>query len=374
LRIAVNTRLLLKGKLEGIGWFSYETLLRMCQAHPEHQFYFFFDRPYDPSFIFGPNVTPIVLAPQARHPVLYLLWFEWSVTQALKKIKADIFISPDGLSALRTHVPTLLVIHDLAYAHYPEHIKLSERLYLRNFVPRYARKATRVATVSSFSKQDIVEKLGVPAHKVDVVYDGVSQYFKPLDQQAIREVRHKYTYGAPYFVYVGSVHPRKNVAALIKAFDLFKAKSNSPVQLVLIGRLAWKTDAVSLALEASPYKEHIVRVDYQEPEELARITGAALALCYVSLFEGFGIPILEAMHAEVPVITSNTSSMPEVIGQAGLLVNPKDQADIAQAMYRIWSDEALRNQLVLAAREQRKLFSWDLTAEKMWQSVLQTYA
>src|SRR5690606_7224010 len=117
MRIAVNTRLLLKGKLEGIGWFTYQTLERIVKQHPEHEFIFFFDRPYDRSFVFASNVTPVVLSPQARHPVLFYLWFELGIPRLLRKYKADLFLSPDGFSSLSTKVPTCLVIHDLAFEH-----------------------------------------------------------------------------------------------------------------------------------------------------------------------------------------------------------------------------------------------------------------
>ncbi|HTN17210.1 MAG TPA: hypothetical protein VL092_05990, partial [Chitinophagaceae bacterium] len=125
MKIAVNTRLLLKGRLEGIGWFAYQTLKQLVHDHPEHEFIFIFDRPYDESFIFGDNVTPVVIGPPARHPVLFYLWLDWSVAFVLRKYKADVFLSPDGFTSLSTKVPSCLVIHDLAFEHYPEHLKKS---------------------------------------------------------------------------------------------------------------------------------------------------------------------------------------------------------------------------------------------------------
>ena len=139
MRIAVNTRLLLKGKLEGIGWYTNETLKRIVREHPEHEFIFFFDRPYDPSFIFASNVTPVVFEPQARHALLFYIWFELRIPYMLRKYKADLFLSTDGLLSLKTKVPTCLVIHDLAFEHYPEHLKRSHRMYLRKFSPLFAK-------------------------------------------------------------------------------------------------------------------------------------------------------------------------------------------------------------------------------------------
>jgi hypothetical protein len=158
LKIAVNTRLLLKNKLEGIGWFTFEAMKRITKAHPGHHFYFLFDRAYDASFIFGENVTPVVIGPQARHPVLHYLWFEYSVPGALKKINPDVFVSPDAYLSLKTKFKTLLVIHDLNFEHYPENMPALVRKYYKYFTPRFARKASRIATVSRFSKQDIVKQ------------------------------------------------------------------------------------------------------------------------------------------------------------------------------------------------------------------------
>ncbi|MFN3342698.1 MAG: hypothetical protein ACK40M_08385, partial [Flavobacteriales bacterium] len=120
MRIAVNTRFLLPGKMEGFGWYSYETLRRIVVAHPEHEFIFLFDRPFDRRFVFASNVIPIVIGPQARHPFLFWIWLEVSVKRALKKYKADVFVSPDGYLSLGTAVPSVAVIHDLNFEHYPK--------------------------------------------------------------------------------------------------------------------------------------------------------------------------------------------------------------------------------------------------------------
>ena len=135
MRIAVNTRFLLKSKLEGFGWFTFETLKRMTMNHPEHEFIFFFDRPYDDKFIFSDNITPVVLPPMARHPILFKIWFNKSVTWALKKYKADVFFSPDGYLSLKTDIPQIGVIHDLNFEHFPNDIPPTPRKYLLKYFP-----------------------------------------------------------------------------------------------------------------------------------------------------------------------------------------------------------------------------------------------
>ena len=370
MRIAVNTRLLLKGKLEGIGWFTYQTIERIVRNHPEHEFFFFFDRPYDPMFVFAPNVTPVVIHPQARHPILFYIWFEWSVPFMLKKYKIDLFLSPDSYMSLSTKVPTCLVIHDLAFEHYPEHFVLSHRLYWRHYSPLFARKATRIATVSSFSKQDIVKYYGIDTNNIDVVYNGAHDEYKPLDDNERITIKTKYADGCEYFVFAGALHPRKNIVNLLKAFVAFRKRQPTNMKLVIVGRMAWKYEEVEEMRNTMPFKEEVKWVGYMNVDELSKVIGAAYALVYASLFEGFGIPILEALNCNVPAIVSNTSSMPEVAGNAALLVNPNEPEDIAAKMHQIYKDENLRHQLIENAKIQRQKFTWDGAAERLWNCMM----
>ena len=370
MRIAVNTRLLLKGKLEGIGWFTYRTLEKIVQEHPEHEFIFFFDRAYDPSFVFGPNVTPVVVSPQARHPILFYIWFEWRIPALLKKYKADLFLSPDSQMSLTTKIPTCLVMHDLAFEHYPQHFKLSHRLYWRHYSPLFARKATRLATVSTYSKEDIVNRYGVPASNIDVVYNGAHDEYRPLDWEAREAVKKQYADGCEYFVFAGALHPRKNIVNLLKAFIAFKKKQRSNMKLVIVGRMAWKYETVVEMRENMPFKDDVKWVGYMEVDELSRVIGGAYALVYASLFEGFGIPILEALQCNVPAIVSNTSSMPEVAGDAALLVDPRDVQDIASKMEQLYKDEKLRAKLIAAAPAQVEKFNWQKSAERLWDCMM----
>ena len=165
--IAVNTRLLIHGKLEGIGWFTFETLSRITRDHPEHQFLFVFDRPFSPEFIFSGNVTPIVLSPPTRHPVLWYIWFELQIPRILKKYKADLFFSPDGYLSLQTKVRQLAAIHDINFAHRPKDLPWLKAKYYNYFFPLFARKAQRIVTVSSFSKEDIHKTYHIGNDKID---------------------------------------------------------------------------------------------------------------------------------------------------------------------------------------------------------------
>lgn len=372
MRIAVNTRLLLKGKLEGIGWFTFETLIRMTQNHPEHEFIFIFDRPFDPDYIFAENVTPVVIGPPARHPVLFWIWFDFQIPRILKKYKADLFLSPDGYLSLRTKVPQLAVIHDINFVHRPEDLPWLIAKYYNYFFPRFARIAKRIATVSFYSKEDIARSFKIDYDKIDVVYDGINQIFVPLLEKEKTKIRKKYTEGCDYFLFVGALHPRKNVSGLLKAFDDFKSEDENNIKLVVVGGEMHKTGDIFETYENMRFKNDVIFTGRVSTEDLHDIVGAALALAFVPFFEGFGIPVVEAMSAGVPVICSNTTSMPEVGGNAVVYADPMKIDQITEAMIKLANDKELRKDLIEKGFKQKNKFSWDETAHLLWESVKRT--
>ncbi len=367
--IAVNTRLLLKGKLEGIGWFTFETLKRMTLNHPEHEFIFIFDRPYDRDYVFAENVIPVVIGPPTRHPFLWYLWFDFQIPRILKKYKVDLFLSPDGYLSQRTKVPQLGVIHDINFVHRPDDLPWLKARYYNYYFPRFARIAKRLATVSFYSKEDIARSFKVDYDKIDVVYDGINQVFKPIAEEEKIKVRQKYTKGSEYFLFVGALHPRKNVCGLLKAFDAYKSVNGYKTKLVVVGGQMHKTGPIFETYENMRYKDDVIFTGRVSTEALQGIFGAAFALTFVPFFEGFGIPIVEAMSAGVPVICSNTTSIPEVGGNAVLYADPVKIDQITEAMIKISEDEEMRKSLVEKGFIQKDKFSWDETARLLWMSV-----
>jgi len=371
LKIAVNTRLLLKGKLEGIGRFTYETLKRMTRNHPEHQFLFIFDRPYAPEFIFSDNVEAVVIGPQARHPFLYLLWFELSIPKVLKKWGADVFLSPDSYLSLSTDVPSVPVIHDLNFEYYPKDLPFFARQYNLKMFPQFARKATRVLTVSEYSKKDIQKLYGIPETKIDVVYNAAKEDFRPSSAEEIRQTREEFTGRSPYFLYVGALNPRKNLVNLLRAFDLMCAlHSEEDIKMLVVGNKMFGTGAIEQAYKMMRFKDRVVFKGHLDTAKLNRVYGAAVALAYVSYFEGFGIPIVEAFRSNCPVITSNVTSMPEVAGDAALLVDPFNVEEISNALSRMLNEPELRTSLIEKGHKQVEKFSWDKSAEALWESLI----
>lgn len=371
LNIAVNTRLLIKGRLDGIGRFTYETLRRITRSHPEHRFFFLFDRPWDDQHAFPSNVTPLVVHPQARHPLLYLLWFDVMVPRVLKRIQADLFVSPDGFLPRRLQIPTLAVVHDLNFIHYPMDVPKHDRWFYHTFFPQYVSKASRIATVSEYSADDIQQVFGIPRAGIDVVYNGVSDHFRPLTPEAIIRHRQHLTKGRPYFLFIGAQHPRKNLSKLFQAFDLLRKRGNDAA-LVIAGPRQWWTRDIQRAYDGMQFKADVVFTGRLDEDNLNTTLASATALTYVSYFEGFGIPILEAFQCQVPVITSRVTSMPEVAGDAALLVDPFDIESITDAMQGILSDEFYRADLISRGQQRLQLFSWDRTASLLFDSMMRS--
>ncbi|WP_324671198.1 glycosyltransferase family 1 protein [Hymenobacter sp. GOD-10R] len=368
--IAVNVRFLLPGnQLEGIGRFTYETLIRMVRQHPEHTFHFLFDRPFDPKYVFAENVVPHVLFPPARHPFLFVAWFEGAVAQTLRRLRPDVFLSLDGFTTLRTDVPRVTVMHDLAFEHFPQDVGFLQRQYYYFFAPRFAFASACVVAVSEATKQDLIDTYQLPAERIQVVYNAADARFRPQPEVRQAATRAKFSSDQPYFLFVGALQPRKNLVNLLRAFEQFKDETGADTQLVVVGRKAWKAGAIFDVYEQMHYQDDVHLTGRVNDAELVGLYAAALATVYVPYFEGFGIPVIEAQACGSPVITSNCSSLPEVAGDAALLVDPFSVESIAAALTQMQHDAALRQELIAKGFHNMERFSWEQSAAKLWQTL-----
>lgn len=369
MKIAVNTRLLMPGKLDGIGWFTFETLRRIVVDHPEHTFYFIYDRKYSEETIFSENVVPIVLHPPTRHPVLWYVWLEWRIPKVLKSIDADMFLSTDGFISLRSKIPSVAVIHDINFVHRPKDLPFFSRYYYRHFYKRFAKKATRLATVSEYSRRDIINNYDIDEDKIDLVYNGASKNFYPVKKDRIEGICEEHSGGSPYFVFVGSIHPRKNIRNLLKAYELFKNEYKGDFKLVIVGKKFFLTKAMEEQLQKMKHKDDVKFTGRLSSKDLNDVMGAAWALTFVPFFEGFGIPLVEAMNCEIPILASNVTSLPEIAGDAAIYAVPDSPGSIRDGMIRLVKEEGLRETLIEKGKVRRKLYSWDNTATELWKTI-----
>ena len=370
--IAVNTRFLLKNKLEGYGYFIKEIFSILTENYPQHEFYFLFDRPFNSDFIFSKNVHPVIISPPARIPVLWRYWYDIKIPVTLRKIKADIFVSPDGYCSLTTKLPQCMVVHDLGFLHHPETYKKNHVQFYRKYIPRFLKKAKMIGTVSQFSKEDIIRHYKINPDKIKVVYSAVKEIFQPVGKEEQILTRDKYTEGKDFFIYVGAIHPRKNLVNLLKAFSIFKKRQQSSMKLVLAGRLAWKNDDFLQLLKTYKYRNDIVLTNYLEEDKLVKLVGSSYALVYPSIFEGFGVPVLEAMKCKIPVLTSEKTSMQEIARDAGLYFDPNSYTDMADKMMLIYKDEELRRKLIEKGEVIAAEYTWQHTAGLLWETMMKT--
>jgi glycosyltransferase involved in cell wall biosynthesis len=269
---------------------------------------------------------------------------------------------------LRSNVPTLAVMHDLNFEHYPEDLPRAYRNYYRSYFPRFARHATRLATVSEFSRTDIARTYGIPEARIDVVYNGVSERFAPLSTSEKEAARAEFAHGTEYICCVGSLHPRKNIARLLAAFDELLREHPSDLRLVIVGESFWWDARMKEAFGKMQHKERVIFTGRLGQEKLKQALGGALALAFVSYFEGFGIPVVEAMRCGVPVVAAEATSLPEVAGDAAHYCDPFNASDIARALHEVSTDPALREHLGAAGLRRAQRFTWDRAANDLWVS------
>jgi glycosyltransferase involved in cell wall biosynthesis len=366
MRVAVNTRFSGLPEAEGYANFTNGLILNMSEDFAGDEFILMYDRQPN-SVMRNRNITQVVRGPRARHPLLWKWWYDVSMTRMAGKHKADVIFSPDGFCSLTSSIPQVLAIHDLAFLHFPEGINGIYRNYYRLFTPSFLKKAKHIVTVSEFSRQDIVKHYPQAKDKISVVYNDADKRFAPVDWQVRESLKEKHAEGREYFLYAGSIHPRKNLVTLLKGFSWFKKRHQTNMKLVLAGRMAWKNDEFLKLLSTYKFRDDVILKGYVQQEDMFELMAAAYALVYPSYWEGFGLPVLEAMRSGVPVITSSDSAMQEVAGDAGIYLDPSDPEAWGRMMGLLYKDEALRGECIRKGLLRSGFFSWKESAAKLHQ-------
>lgn len=276
---------------------------------------------------------------------------------------ATLFHATEHLLMPFNNIPTVLTVHDLIFRHLPEHHKPLNRWYLNLTLPHYCRRADHVIAVSEATRRDLINAYHIPPEKITVIHEAADPSFQPPSPEAIETARARYHLPERYFLHIGTIEPRKNLARLLHAWaPLYQSGAAPP--LVFVGKRGWLTADFDAALEASPTRDAVLFTGYVSNADLPAVCAAATALVFPTLYEGFGLPPLEAMACGTPVACSNTSSLPEVVGDAALTFDPLDDNAMADALRRIASDAGLRADLRERGLRQAAKFSWDRAARE----------
>ena len=297
-----------------------------------------------------------------------LWWHQLGVTIAARRRGCELVHLPAGLGPVGGAFPKVVTIHDVMPIRFPEMFRPWYRNYARLVTPRLARSARAVIAVSQTVKRDVVEWLGVPAERVTVVPNGVEPGYAPLrpDDPLAADLRRRYDLPRDFVLAVGSIEPRKNLPRLLEALHLLRSRPgpNRDLTLVHAGPQGWRPDEVAAAVQALALADAVRFLGYVPPEQLRALYGLARLFAYPSLWEGFGIPLLEAMACGCPVVTSDVSSMPEVAGEAAVLVDPTSVEDIARGIAAVWNDDGLRCGLVALGLARARQFTWPRAARE----------
>jgi len=297
-------------------------------------------------------------------PLVRILWEQLVQPVALHQGEVDLLHALAFVGPLVTSCPFVVTIYDLSFYHYPEAFRPWNRWYLSLFTALSARRARRVIAISESTKHDVVKMLGVSPDRVDVAYCGVDDLFHPLPAADVANFRRERALPDRFILFLGTLEPRKNVQKLVQAYGRWRAAETGVPKLVVAGGKGWHYDQIFAEVERLGLTGEVIFPGYVVEQELPLWYNAADLFVYPSRYEGFGLPVLEAMACGTPVVTTNVASLPEVAGDAALLVPPDDGAQLLEAMRRALSDGSLRQEMVAKGLAHAADFTWARTALK----------
>jgi len=357
----------------GLGRYAQELLLALAAADGQNEYVVFYNNPaaarVDPTLERFPKITTPLSYKPWRLSALLAHFARLSQDRLFPGV--DLFHVTDHLLPYFRLIKSVFTLHDLIFLFHPETHKPLNRWFLTLMMPRFLRAADAVIAVSECTKRDAMRLYGLDEAKIRVIYEGVNPRFCPASPEAIAAVRARYGLPEHFILYVGTIEPRKNLTALLEAFHHLLATHD--LRLVIVGKKGWLYEGFFRRLRELGLEDRVIFTGYVPDEDLPAIYSAADLFVFPSLYEGFGLPVLEAMACGVPVICSNTSSLPEVAGDAALLVDPADVRALAGAIERVLTDEGKWREMRERGLQQAARFSWDEAAAmslKVYQDVL----
>ena len=386
MRIGIDCRTILhpeKGEGAGIGHYIYQLTRHLLKIDKKNVYFLFFDHSVQKRRLakFKQKNVFIRFIPFVQYKQLMPSGFSHLlVNAALDREKLDVFHSPT-LSLPRSYQgQSVLTVHDLAIYKFPELVYPSNPLFLKKIIPNMLREAKKIITVSNSTAKDLSEFFDFTRKKIHVIFHGLDQrFFRKGSLAGVKKIRKKYGINKSYLLFLGTLEPKKNVIRIIEAYERFRdglvkvppglngiksGKVFFKYQLVLAGFKGFKFQKIKRKISQSEYKKDIILPGYIKADDLGHLFSGAKLFLFPSIYEGFGLPIPEALAKGVPVITSNISSMPEVAGDAAILVDPYNVAEIAQAVYNLLIDKDLQKRLKQRGQKQARRFSWEKCAKE----------
>lgn len=351
----------------GLGRYAQELLLALATADRQNEYVVFYNNPaaarVEPSLERFPKITT---------PLSYKPWRLSALLAHFTRIPqdpllpgVDLFHATDHLLPYFRRIKSVFTLHDLIFLFHPETHKSLNRWFLTLMMPRFLRAADAVIAVSECTKRDAIRFYRIPEEKITVIYEGVNPRFRPASPETIAAVRARYGLPERFILYVGTIEPRKNLTTLLEAFHHLLATYD--LRLVIVGKKGWLYERFFRRLRELGLENRVLFTGYVPDEDLPAIYSAADLFVFPSLYEGFGLPVLEAMACGTPVICSNTSSLPEVAGDAALLVDPTDARALTGAMEQVLTNERLWATLRAKGMERARGFTWEKAAYRTWE-------
>lgn len=365
--IAFNTRLRKEGQPAGYENFMFELLDQVTKKYPQHQFLYIFDKAFDEDRCFAKNVLPIVAGPETKTNLRLQYWFNYKIPAILRKHKADVFISMDGICSMRTKKPQCLLISDLGFLHHLQSNKKSNVSFYKKHTAGFLGMAKSISTVSNHARLVIADQYKINAATIEVIRPVIDDIFKPIDWEEKENIKEKYTEGKAYFLFSGDIDQRSNLINLLKAFSFFKKRQKSNMLLLVAGKA---DESFKKELKTYKYRNEVMLLEDLTKETLAKITAAAYAMLYPVLYNDLALPALQAMQCAVPIVTSNTGALPSICADTALYAHPNSFTDIAENMMLVFKDEHKAAALVQAGKTLLSQYQWDRSADLLMKCIL----
>jgi len=381
MRIGINA--LSVTNRSGTGYYTQQLLLALGRIDRENDYFLFLPedslltavarrgRPADEEAVqFGRQLRPLLGQARNFHPQLVsrrnragrVLWEQYFLPREIKHLELDVFHSPTGIAPARLSCPSVVTLHDLGFLRFPELFLWLHGRYLRRALPRSARRAAAVMTDSETRRKEVIERLKIPPERVSTVLLGVDEAFRPeAAPQRLEQVRKMHRLPERFILALGTVEPRKNLLVLLEAFNRL-AKEESDLCLVLVGRRGWKEEPVFERIESLGLSGRVVWTGFLPREDLPVVYSMALVCAYLSIYEGFGLPVLEAMACGTPVVASDIPVFREWTAGAAVLVPPDDPGQVANQLHRMLNSQETRQRLSESGLRLASELTWERTA------------